>query len=461
MDAKHIRIASRIERTGICINVGGAPLRIVYPAKIWKAYPKKLKEVLRDNLAVSSTFFVPQILKLDHISYASAKPLGETFFFKNGIYDMATSAHTDGASSVAYVKRFMNTVASFKENDIKVPPYSDRSDPKRRKRIIIPFTFGKESLLTVAVAREVGMHPYLLYVVEPAHAHEAVHKESLMDPFFKKTGLLVHKIGYEPGRVRYGQFWGKKTELGWGLQTTEYVLLSLPFLHYWNAGYVALGNEQSCGEASMDDEGLLTYWTAYDQNPDWTPQQGLLASLMLGRDVGVASLVEPLHEIAEIAVLHRRYGEFAQFQTSCLAIGQKARSNRWCQNCEKCASMYTFLLAVGVDPKRIGFTEDLFDRRHAHLYKKIFSDTQDAHYAVEEEISLAFYLAMKRGRTGFVLDIFKKVILPKFKGRVGAYIGEYFGVHEAKNIPPHLREKVISIYKKELSAIRREIKMLL
>ncbi len=461
MDMKHIRIQSDIITNGIRVHLGDIPLRIEYPSGIWRKYPKDLKEVLRDNLTLSSTFFVPQILNLESISYASARPLGEVFFFKNGLYDMPVSAHTDGVSSVSYLKRFVNTKTSFEKNIIQIPRYTQDSDFPRQKHMIVPFTFGKESLLTAALAQEVGMNPHLVYVVEPTHTYESKHKISLIDPFFKENGLSVHEIRYDPGSMRYGRLWGKQTELGWGLQTTEYVLLSLPFVHYYNAGYVALGNEQSCREASIDDEGLLTYWTAYDQHPDWTPQQSLLASLILGQNVGAISLVEPLHEIAEMAVLHRRYPKFAKFQTSCLALDKNARSNRWCQNCEKCGSMYAFLQAIGIDPRSIGFTENLFDISHSRLYRKLFFHTQDAHYAVEEEIYLAFYLALKRGVKGSVLDTFKKNILPRFRKKAGGYIREYFGVHKTKNIPVFLEDNILSIYERELSVVRGEIKNLL
>ena len=378
---------------------------------------------------------------------------------------MSNSAHADNASSVAYVKKFMNTVASFKHNDIQVPDYEKRSGAgKKGTHAIVPFTFGKESLLTVALGKEIGIHPHLVYVVEPTHAYEYKHKKSLMGAFFRETGLKVHEIKHGPGRMRYGRLWSKNTELGWGLQTTEYVLLSLPFLHYWNAEYITLGNERSCAEAAMDSEGILTHWTAYDQHPDWTPQQGLLASLMVGRKTRVISLVEPLHEIAEIAVLHRRYPEFAQFQTSCLAIDKKARSNRWCQNCEKCASMYAFLQAVGADVARLGFTENLFDGAHAHLYKNLFrggKNKDSAHYAVEEELFLALHIANKRGLKGNVIDTFKRRTLPKFRKAIGEHMREYFGIHASNNMPAPLRKRAVAIYEEELSKVRKEISKIL
>ncbi len=123
--------------------------------------------------------------------------------------------------------------------------------------------------------------------------------------------------------------------------------------------------------------------------------------------------------------------------------------------------MYAFLQAVGIDPKKIGFTEDLFDRAHSHLYKNLYSGTESGYYAVEEEIFLAFYLAIKRGVKGFVLDQFKKTTLPGLRRKMGGYIREYFGVHKSKNIPPALRDGVVSIYKEELSAVLTEIKKLL
>src|SRR3989338_2854066 len=456
---KPIHVEATIEERGINIIVNGCVLPIVYPSRVWQAYPQQLKEVLRDNIALSSTYFVPQILGKNYIAYNTSRPISEAFLFKNGIYDMPNSALTDGVSSLSYIKKFINTVATFQNNDIHIPAIDTHRHYPKEESMVIPFTFGKDSLLTVALAQDIGIRPHLVYFIEPAHLYEYQHKKRLKKSFSNKTGLVLEEVKYEPGKMRYGGLWNKETELGWGLQTTEYALMTLPFLYFYDAAYIGIGNEYSCGEAGLNAEGVLTHWTGYDQHPDWTSQQSLLVSLVGGASRRVVSLVEPLHEIAEVAILHRRYPKFGQFQTSCLAIGQGAEENRWCQRCEKCGVMYTFLKALGVDVKQTGFTEDLLDKNHIKLFNNLFNSKEPSlFYAVEEEIYLAMYMARRRGCDGEVLRVFAEKILPKFKQSVEKYSKEFFSAHTTNNLPNDISKQVLQIYNEELDKIRLEIK---
>lgn len=456
---KPIRVRTRIEEQGLNIEVDGQTLPIIYPRRVWQAYPQQLKEVLRDNVALSSTFFVPQILNRQRISYDTSRPISEVFLFKNGIYDMPNSALTDGDSSISYIKKFLNTVATFGNNEILMPAADTVHHHPQPESMVIPFTFGKDSLLTAALAQDIGISPRLVYFVEPAHMYEYQHKKKLKKLFSNQTGLVVEEVRYEPGKMRYGGLWNKETELGWGLQTTEYTLLILPFLYFYKAMYVGLGNEHSCGESGLNEEGVLTHWTGYDQHPDWTSQQSLLVSLVGGATRRVVSLVEPLHEIAETAILHRRYPAFGRFQTSCLAIGQGAKENRWCQQCEKCGAMYTFLKALDVDVKQVGFTEDLFDKKHVKLFDNLFNSTEySLYYAVEKEIYLAMYMALKRGCQGEVLRVFETRVLPEVKRLVGKYSEEFFTAHPTNNLPHDINNELFKIYDEELEKIRLEIK---
>lgn len=455
---KTILVRSKLTNKGIVISVDNTKMSIVFPEKVWRKYPEALKFVLKDNLSLSSTFFVPQILNASCISYDSARPISEAFLFKNGIYDMSNSAHIDKKSSTQYVKSFINTTSSFASEFIKTPKKISFVSKVSDKKIVIPFTFGKDTLLTLALAEEVGLKTLLVYFVEPTHLYEYKHKKTLMRALHEETGHYVYDVGYGPGRMRYGSLWNKKTELGWGLQTTEYVLLSLPFLHYWNASLIAMGNEQSCKEAGMDEEGVLTHWAAYDQNPDWTSQQGLLASMITGRRVDVISLVEPLHELAEIAVLHGRYPSLAQFQTSCLANDKKAKNNRWCQNCEKCGVMYIFFKSLDIDVTKLGFTENLFDSKHSHLFKNLLSPSKNTdYYGVQEEVLFALYIAEQRGERGALLEAFQRKFLRRTRSRARRYFEEYLGIHKSSGVPSHIKKPVLAILEKQVKATRKEV----
>src|SRR3989339_2286240 len=96
---KYLNIDGQITKTGLNILINDESFPIEYPKEIWQKYSQNLKEILLDNLAYSSTIFLPQILNLSEINYRTARPLSESFLFKNGIYDMPTCAIADNQSS--------------------------------------------------------------------------------------------------------------------------------------------------------------------------------------------------------------------------------------------------------------------------------------------------------------------------------------------------------------------------
>ncbi len=445
-------VDGKITENGITVVVNKERFPIRYPKDIWASYPQSAKEALRDALTVSSTMFLPQILSLPEIRYKTSRTLAETFLFKNGIYDMPCTAHSDKRSSIGYIKDFFNVRSKFGSNTIHTVrtdrPISDTPTA------VIPFSFGKESMLTLALCKELGIRPIPIIYVEPSHAFEHAHKKKMIAQFEKEFDVKIHIVENSPGIFRYGAYWGFSTELGWGLHTTECALLTLPFAHHFNADLVILGNEQSCNDSFVDREGVLTYSAAYDQHTDWTSQQGLLASLLLGREIGVASLMEPLYELAILKVLHTRYPAYGAFQMSCFANNEQAKQVRWCQNCSKCAYVYALSAAFDIDLERMGFTANLFDKDHARLYADFFKKNgPNLDYGTKEELGLALTLAIERGRVGHTLDLFKKRSFADFSARKKELSELYLGIHPFQNIPSHIAPEIVRIYTQELGPI--------
>jgi len=449
---KSLNIDAKVTKGGLTVIVNGKEFSITYPREIWQKYPAKAKEALKDNAAYSSTIFLPQMFDLTKIYYQTARPLSETFLFKNGIYDMPCCAIADEKSSLGYVKKFFNTQYIFADNKIKTA--RNNFHKKTMPAAIIPFSFGKESLLSAALCREIGIKPILVNFIEPANEFEYFHKKKLIKKFEAETGLKVYTIEYGPGILRYGKYWNLETELGWGLQTTEYSMLSVPLADYFKTDYIILGNEQSCNDVFFNKEGVLTYKAGYDQHGDWTPQQGLLASLIAGRKIEVISFMEPLYEIAITKILHGRYPEYGKYQMSCMADNEKAKTNRWCQYCVKCGYIFALGSAFNIDLKKIGFTENLFDREHASVYEHFFKyDPQAPAYGSEEELGLAFYLACLKGRSGYSIDLFKKTKLKKFERNQKKLIKKYLGITPGWILPNGLTKKILKIYQQELSRL--------
>lgn len=448
---RSLEVRAKITKEGIDIILNGDHFKVIYPTEIWEKYDKTLKRVLAENIAYSSTIFIPQMFDLHEINYKTARPISETFLFKNGIYDMPICAITDNKSSLDYVKKFFNTRPIYEKNEISVPPQRE-TKKKTQKTAIVPFSFGKESMLSFSLCKEIGINPILVNFIEPSNKYEYFHKRKLIEKFEKEMKVKVYTVKYNPGILRYGKHWNLNTELGWGLQTTEYALMSLPFAEYFNADYIVLGNEQSCNDIFFDKEGMMSYKAAYDQHSDWTPQQGLLASLILGRKIEVVSFMESLYEIAINKILHQRYPEDGKYQMSCMADNKNAKNNRWCQKCVKCGYIYALCCAFNLDLKKIGFTKNLFDKEHSKIYDHFFNyDPKAPAYGSQKELGLAFYLSFLNGFKGHSIEKFKKTLLPRFQKNKKAYAKQYLGINKHPNIPAKYKKSLLKIYKEELN----------
>src|SRR3989344_1581330 len=314
-----LAIDARLTARGVDIMVNRQRYPVRFPSAVWAATSPATRERLRDNLTYAATLFLPQIFGLPSVSYRTARPAVEPVLFKMGLYDQPVCAATDGKSSLQYVKNFFNTEYNFASNVLNIPGLPKSADRKTLRPIIL-FSFGKESLLTFALCRRLGIEPQLVLINEPSNTHEFRHERA----------------------------WGYQTELGWGVQLFEYCLLSLPFIERFAANTVLVGNEHSCNDWSWDKDGLRMYEAGYDQHSDYLPHQELALSVLAGKQVRIMSLMEPLGEFAETLVLHAAFPELGRFQMSCFADTPAARHTRWCQHCFKCYYAFALLRAIGV-----------------------------------------------------------------------------------------------------------------
>lgn len=446
---KSLRVNARCTAYGIDIILNNNVFPIRYPAPVWQRYPAQSKKLLMDAVALSATYFVPQILNIPTIHYLTRRSFAEPYLFKNGLYDMATTAHADKQSSTTYVKNYINVSRSFSSEAMIVPQIKNAG--ARSNTAIIPFTFGKETLLTLALALEAGMKPILVSVREPAHAYEFHHKKKLARTFTKETGIPVFFIDYLPGIMRYGTLWNKQTELGWGLQTTEYAMLCAPFISYYSASYLCIGSEHSCDTSDIDSEGVITHWSGYDQHHEWTPYQSALVSLLCGTEITVASFVESLNELAEMLVLHRRFPALGAYQTSCLGAHSSARAKRWCERCQKCACMYVFCRVVGRNPAELGFTENLLDKKHAPLFSNFFTVREDDEfYGLIEEVEAALLSLYRHGDRDYTVVTFWNRLSPSDIRRIENEAHALFDIHPPSTLPPALYKKFRSLFAQEL-----------
>jgi len=413
MKPKHpLRVLATQTPQGIRLHIEGRDFLIEFPKAIWSKTPTNLKRALTENLAYGNTHFLPLLLGETMACYNFPVPLLESFLFKNQLYDMTCSEKADGAETLSYFRAFYNLDFEFEPGEGTLPEPRDWPKPKRnRPSAIVPFSFGKESLTTVALCLELGIQPVLVYSQEPSQPHEEDYKRAALKKFGRRWGIQTYFVRNDPGLFRYGKAFGLKnnTEIGWGSQTTLLALMALPFARVHGADLILFGSEYANNESELRQGWKL--FPSFDQTSQWTAQQNTMIRILTGGKTHVKSSLEPVDEVNIFYILHHRYPEIGQFQFSCSAEKPLYKGSQWCHECYKCVRMFLFARATGIDPYSIGFKKDLLLRRD--LFAHYFGDGYKS--GSMQELDFAFYAAYKRGVPSPLMDLFKSQKLPYLK----------------------------------------------
>ena len=432
---------------------------LTFPPEIWSAFPPNLKQVLRDNIAHLTSIDLGIMFNIKKIKYDTPLPQFKSFFIELILKCLVYSGDCASGQTVEYLSRLCNMEFAFTSQS---PPLSGISfTPEERS--INTLTFGKESLVSFGLCREIGLNPIPVTVVEPdldvlyreehLRSFENKHKEELIRQFEQEFNIPVHKVYNNLGDLRYYAHWGiDETELGWSSQLTEYLFYLLPFSHHYKGKYLVYGNENSVDHYYYSKEGFKCI-PAYDQSSEWTSHMNAILHPLTNGTVKATSLVFPIQEIAVCKVLYQRYPELAKYQMSCHANGLPAENNRWCNNCSKCARLFVFMKALGFDPTTVRLG-DMFSAEHKK-YFSLFNQSRDmlgydSKGLGRDEQLFAFYLAAKRGATGELIEKFKSEFWEEAVSREEEFRMEFFKIRKPVNIPPAIWKKIKPIFEEEL-----------
>lgn len=448
-----LSIEARLIETGYEINLRGSRYVVKYPNGFWKNYPQEAKDVLFDNLVYAETVHLPLTLRKSELRYNTSAPFFQTQFFQNLVMDLPSCADVDGTSTSELIKEFMNLRIKFNDYNVKFPTYKQ---PSRDDSSVVALSFGKDSLLTWAVCRELGLNPQAAYVVEPLLLYEEKHKDILAKEFENEFKVKLNKIIHTTGHLRDGIRLGVgKTEIGWGLQNTQYAMMILPIANAFQAKYILFGNEQSCAEYYYDKEGFVCY-PAFDQSHRWTVNIDVITRLLTGGGVHTMSVIEPLNDISVVYALYKRYPEVAKYHMSCFVETEAGRDTRWCMSCSVCSKMYLLIKACGYDPKTVGLNKNMLTE-DCKDYFSLFGGSDINTYALtgkgRDEQLFAFYLAWKNGDRSPLVQEFEQRFLDEAKGREDELYKIFFGVHETITMPDKIKNQTLSIYKEVLSDV--------
>lgn len=450
----HIDIDCKITDEGLVIHYKNRDYAISYPSTTWKRVPSDVKRALRDNISLAVTMHLPMVIPgCEGIRLSTNRPALEPYFLQNFIFDIPSCCEVDETDMAEKTRQFLQLDFNYAEQDIISPDDHDISGFKA----LVGMSFGKDSLLTFAVADEIGLDPEMIYVVEDSLKHEQKHKRRLAENFKNEFGKDLHVLRHETGLLRdYSHLDLPPSEFGWGLQNTEYALEFIPFAYALQARYIFFGNEQSTAATYLDETNKWRIYPCYDQTHVWTKHIDQITQLFTGRSVKTGSLIEPLMDMMIQAILINRYPEIAKYQMSCFTATEAGKDYHWCHQCSVCAKMYLLAAGSGMNPAKIGFKHDMLESGNKHLFT-LFGGKSALTYANtglgRDEQLFAFYLATKKGNRSALVENFRtSKFYEEAKERESELIKIFCTIYDSISLPKELKEQVISIYREEINS---------
>jgi hypothetical protein len=433
---------------GLVFSFKKKKFRLVYPARIWKRFSSKEKQLFLDNLAYSNTVCVPLVSGINTIKYNTSMPFIKKYIDESVMKDIPSAAEDYNISSCQMINEFKKIKYIFKNKKIKKCFFSGET----YKRAVVPFSCGKDSLLTLAICNEIGLDPVAVYFDDTVSPSENKLKTEYTKKLGREKNIKIEIVRNEAEKLNDFEFWGKEESVfGYSHLIFNFCLLSFPINFFYNAKYLILGNEYGLNSKFRNKEGKPCY-PSYDQSFEGTKRLNRIFNRFYCRKVNVTSAVSPATDLLMMKMLHGRYRDFGRYQTSCTCL-DATNEKRWCCSCTDDMRFFIYMKAVGKDPKNIGIKKNLFDKKYLK-YHVVFNPASKERYdkveGNDEELKFAYYLAYKNGAKGYIMDLFKEKYLDEIKSNEDRLYKEFFRLYNISLIPKEIRKDVISIYKEEL-----------
>lgn len=449
---KNLSIAAAVTDTGFKTTIDRKSIATSYPIGVWQSVPERQK----DALSRTATYFATRHLAVAQkktLEYRFPPPAARLMYDYGLFYSMSEAPYefTDKNLTMESVMKSVYNAEFSVHFSGPVPPIEKLTVPPVKKNaVVMPISFGKDSLLTFAVCRELGFAIHPIFFEEPTCTYQNIKKRELRSSFNREFGVSVTPFVNSLGALRQAgsMMWG------WDMLLLQYTTLLLPYVYHLAPQYFFWSNEQSTNEHATTRDGYRVNYT-HEQSVQWVLGLTNLYR-MFGINTTIASLLEPIHELVILSILHRRYPQIGKYQLSC--DGEKTK-HRWCGRCFECARVYLFFMALGIDPTSVGLMDNMFDRRKRSLFY-LFSETrEDVNIVFQSypERLLAFYLAYKRGVRGGLMDEFQKRLLPIVEKQKHALFSKYLTVHESRSIPDVLRPRVHALYREEVAKLKKNL----
>ncbi|MEK7611296.1 MAG: hypothetical protein AAB486_02870 [Patescibacteria group bacterium] len=455
---KKIEVTGQVRKDGFYIGIHQGrkikSLKITYPPSIWARYPKPLKQLLLDNVAFLATYHLPFVAGTPmKIEYSTAYPQIQAPVLKNMTLSIPFYNFLKKVPVEKMLKIILNSQYEFKGYTNRDSRLNYKVFKSYSNRVVVPFTFGKDSLLTTALSKALKMKPTLIFVEESEELFETIQKKKLRARYEREFKDKIEFLKSPLDSLRES---GVDGWFGWELQLTSMALLLIPFAYAYKSRYIFFSNEKSCDSFTFDRNGFKLF-PDFEQSREWTRELSLIAEGLTGGRVQVRNLLESVDDLAIIKILYGLFPEYAKYQSSCFSEHRRAKTRRWCGRCSKCARIYILLKANKIDPKIVGFNENLMQGKFKRLYSAFGQQkTHDSAYEISQvgrlEELLSFYLAYKNGCRGDLIDLFKKRHLKTIAPRAEKLIKRFYSLTTFDLAPAKYRKKLKKLFLKGLRA---------
>ncbi len=449
-----IKIDSLVRRNGFNIVFGGENrYGVRYDTEIFSGLNLNLKKTLADNFVYARTrqlaFGVDPVME-----YQFARPDLADFADFGIVKDFGKIADANGQKT----KKFINAFQADKKKKISYSVDRRRYPliPQKQtlaNRAILAISFGKDSLLSYGLAKELGIDCRLVFVreMENLNSVEAKFKRRIIRDFIKKESVQISYLYDNADEIFMSKVLNRKIkEFDNTNGMLAFLLELLPLAYYHRAKYVIFGNEANFSDYFINRDGYKAF-PSFDQSVVYAKKLNQYLMRCTRGNLQSVSLVEPLYNLAEMRILHHRYPDLLQYLMSCSP--EKRGSEKWCYECPMCAKAYLYFVAVGGVPKQIGFNRNFFEKKYLRQYA-LFSTEMPRAYekppAVRDEQLLAFLLSYRRGIRGDLMELFVKNFLFEAKKREKSLRQKFFSLHAFASVPGCYEKKLSNIFKTEL-----------
>ncbi|HOO47358.1 MAG TPA: hypothetical protein PLM29_14065 [Deltaproteobacteria bacterium] len=428
------------------------PCEISFPEEIWQGFPAK--DSLKNELAYILTQVTPVILRHPTIWYPTPRPrFLDTYeeCFELSIPNMVEPIPAENSDEI--LSLFRSILRYFP--DKPASSGMEQLDGWNPRRVILPFTYGKDSLLSLATLSSLGYEVILVHIDECVLPRAKAIRKKQEGEFSAEHGFTYHQVRNEIQLLSDWQVLDRPiTRLHQVHIHFIYLFAMMPFCTYYRAPYIVLSNEYENSLPMVHRDGFIAPHR-YMQSPRAAKRLAQIAKGFSNNQVTVVNPIGVLDNFSIHTILHEEFPSLGRYRVTCHM--EMTEYARWCHNCYRCAQPFIYSCALGQDPEDMGFESSMLVSEKMPLYslfrKNVHKkDGYHRHVGIEE--ALAFLMAHCRGVRGELMDYFEKRFLNDTRSRESGLRKRVFSL-QARPGRTHPEKNAAAMYKKMLKRYRQ------